>query len=161
MLYLRTPPAAHSPEVTFAKSCKWQNKVNFICTFGFFVVPLQSQIVILNTQSMKPSPLIVFETNIKSLLSTSYRVLFMMLPLGMAIYGFYACYAELSQHEWYNPVNLILGGVALLSWLMISGFIGLYRSAKQSSFSIDTQKNIFCVYFLNLVQLKNEDFFAP
>ena len=67
----------------------------------------------------------------------------MMLPLGMAIYGFYACYAELSQLEWYNPVNLILGGVALLSWLMISGFIGLYRSAKQSSFTIDTQKNIF------------------
>jgi hypothetical protein len=29
------------PEVTFAKSCKWQNKINFICTFGFFVVPLQ------------------------------------------------------------------------------------------------------------------------
>ena len=23
------------------KSCKWQNKINFICTFGFFVVPLQ------------------------------------------------------------------------------------------------------------------------
>ena len=30
-----------SLEVTFAKSCKWQNKINFICTFGFFVVPLQ------------------------------------------------------------------------------------------------------------------------
>ena len=33
-----------------------------------------------------------------------------MLPLGMAIYGFYACYDELSQYEWYNPANLILGG---------------------------------------------------
>ena len=31
----------NSPEVTFAKSCKWQNKINFICTFGFFVVTLQ------------------------------------------------------------------------------------------------------------------------
>ena len=31
----------NSPEVMFAKSCKWQNKMNFICTFGFFVVTLQ------------------------------------------------------------------------------------------------------------------------
>ena len=34
-----------SPEITFAKSCKWQNKMNFICTFGFFVVILQAKLV--------------------------------------------------------------------------------------------------------------------
>ena len=33
-----------SPEITFAKSCKWQNKMNFICTFGFFVVILQAKL---------------------------------------------------------------------------------------------------------------------
>ena len=27
-------------EITVAKSCKWQIKMNFICTFGFFVVSL-------------------------------------------------------------------------------------------------------------------------
>ena len=33
-----------SPEITFAKSCKWQNKMNFICTFGIFVVILQAKL---------------------------------------------------------------------------------------------------------------------
>lgn len=66
-----------------------------------------------------------------------------MLPLGMAVYGVCVCYDELSLYEWYNPANLILGGCILIPSLMISGFFGLYRSAKQSSFTIDTQKNIF------------------
>ena len=33
-----------SPEFTVAKSCKWQNKMNFICTFGFFVVNLRENV---------------------------------------------------------------------------------------------------------------------
>jgi hypothetical protein len=42
-----------SPEITVAKSSKWQNKMNFICTFGFFVVILQRKIVTALFERMK------------------------------------------------------------------------------------------------------------
>ena len=36
-----------SPEITVAKSSKWQNKIHFTCTFGFFVVILQAKLQVL------------------------------------------------------------------------------------------------------------------